>query len=266
MSTRRFSKTLVALAGAFALAGCGGSDPSSNNGTGGTGGTGSTETGSLLPLAVGNVWEYRVTATDGTVTKKRTTVLAREAVGGTGPYAALTAFKVETRKGPDLNSETDLDKTESWQGPASECTSCGADVSRDPERIVRYRELSYGAMTKLLQLEEFWDPPRIHVDGTTAHTKDGVLWIESYMETKIPAGAAATPAAKEEDLWRVTSGSEAVEVPSGRYEHSIHLTKTANSGSIKDYWYQRGVGKLRERGDNQTEELVSFTVGSGSTP
>jgi hypothetical protein len=250
------SKSVLAAAFAFALVACGGSDPSADS-------DGSTETGELLPLAVGNVWEYRVTATDGTITKKRTTVLDKEVVGGAGPYAALMAFKLVTRKGPDLDSETDLDKTESWQSPASECSSCGADVSRDPERILRYRELSYGAMTHLLQLEEFWDPPRIHVDGSADHTKSGALWIETYMETKLPTGAAAIPAAKEQDLWQVSSPSEAITVPEGSYEHSVHFTKTA--GSVKDYWFKRGVGKLKEVGDNQTEELVSFTA-AGATP
>jgi len=256
VSTQRLSNPILAVSLALALAGCGGTEPS-------TDGDGSTETGPLLPLAVGNVWEYRVTATDGTITKKRTTVLDKEVVGGSGPYAALMAFKVVTRKGPDLDSETDLDKTESWQGPASECSSCGADVSRDPERILRYRELSYGAMTHLLQLEEFWEPPRIHIDGTAEHTASGALWIETYMETKLPTGAAPIPAAKEQDLWQVSSPSEAITVPKGTFAHSVHLTKTA--GSVKEYWYQRGVGKLKETGDNQTEELMSYSV-TGATP
>jgi hypothetical protein len=229
---------------AAAVSACGGTDPDGNPDSNGK--------GPLLPLAVGNSWEYRVTDKDNVVTQKRTTVLDQEAVGGAGPNAAVMAFKVVTRKGPDLNADTGLDKTESWQGPDA----------KDAARIVRYRELSYGAMTQLLQLEEFWSPPRIHADGSAEHTKAGAMWIETYTETKLPVGEVAPAPSEESDYWSVVSPDETVEVQGGRFDHTVHIRKIASTGSgdAKEYWYLRGVGKIKESGA-QTEELTHYTVG-----
>ncbi|HWA71155.1 MAG TPA: hypothetical protein VG937_02410 [Polyangiaceae bacterium] len=243
MNREKLLKPVLMAALAALLGGCGGTDPEGN--------TESTGTGPLLPVAVGNSWEYRVTDKDGVVTQKRTTVLDQEAVGGTGPNAAVMAFKVVTRKGADLNTETGLDKTESWQGPDP----------KDSARIVRYRELSYGAMTQLLQLEEFWQPPRIHIDGSQMNTKAGAMWIETYVETKLPVGDVAPAPSEESDYWSVISPDEAIEVPNGRFEHTVHVRKIAATGGneAKDYWYLRGVGKIKESGA-QTEELTHYTV------
>jgi hypothetical protein len=237
-------KPVLMAAVAAALAACGGTDPEGNKDSNGT--------GPLLPLAVDNSWEYRVTDKDGVVTQKRTKVIDQESVGGAGPNAAVMAFKVVTRKGPDLNTETGLDKTESWQGPDP----------KNAARIVRYRELSYGAMTQLLQLEEFWSPPRIHADGSDEHTKAGAMWIETYTETKLPVGETAPAPAEESDYWSVVSPDEEVEVPNDVFPHTIHLRKTAvtGGGDSKDYWYLRGVGKIKESGA-QTEELTHYTIG-----
>lgn len=248
MSTHRFSKTALALFAGLTLVACGGTDPKP---------TDSGETGPLLPLAEGNVWEYRVTDAAGIISQKRTTVYAKEAVGGTGPNAAVVAFKVVTRKGSDLNVEVGLDKTESWQDMQDGV----------PERIIRYRELSYGAMTQLLQLDEHWDPPRIRVDGTDEHTKTGVNWLERYKETKAPADDS--PMTNDEvDLWRVESADETVTVAGEKYEHTLHVIKTSDggNGNVKEYWFKRGVGKVKEIASSQTEELVKYTPGSGATP
>jgi hypothetical protein len=216
------------------LAGCGGDDPPASA---------NTTTGALLPFAVGNSWTYNVTQ-DGESSNKTTTVMDAEPVGGTGPYAATKAFKVVTMKGTDAK-----DKTESWQGPRG----------GDTHVVVRYRELSYGAMTGMLQLEEFWDPPRIHADGSDAHTMSNVMYVDAYKETKIPAGMAAMDPTSEADQWRVLDADASVDVPAGHFDHVIHLQKTGGSDNSKEYWYLRGVGKLKESG-SQTELLVSYTV------
>jgi hypothetical protein len=171
-----------------------------------------------------------------------------EPVSGTGEYAAELAFKVTTRKGPDLAQTAMLDKTESWQGPQK-----NPDV---PERIVRYRELSYDASSQMLELEEFWEPPRIHIDGTEERTKQGALWVESYKETKLPVGGTTVVDAPRSDAWSVISPNESVEVLGTTYEHAIHFKK-----ADKEYWYVRGVGKVKETG-GQTEELVEYKKGT----
>jgi hypothetical protein len=256
----KLSVCVASLCVTNALLACGNVDPADNMqqaGTGGDGaGAGGTETGgggggaagapnmlpegALLPWAVGNTWTYRVTK-DGIVTEKVTTVGEEQEIGGTGPNAANSAFHVVTAKGTDGS-----DRTESWQSPSAD----------NPERIVRYREQSFGAMTGLLELEEHWVPEKIHIDGSPDRTVAGASWLEVYEETKLPVGL--TPTTKEtRDRWTVIADDETIEVPAGVFEHVIHIQKTGNS--TKEYWYLRGVGKLKETG-TQTEELVDYTI------
>lgn len=228
---------------AFTLPACGGTEPGDGNGNG------NPATGALLPMATGISWEYRVTdAGTGQVTQKRTTVGGMEAIGGTGPFAAQMALKVTTRKGPSLTDAATLDKTESWQGPQPGV----------PERIVRYRELSYDATTQALELEEFWEPARIHIDGTAERTAQGAAWVESYKESKVPVVGAPLLGAPRSDAWSVISADVAIQVLGTTYEHAVHFKK-----ADKEYWYVRGIGKVKEIG-GQTEELVEYN--SGNTP
>jgi len=247
MKSRLSSASITfASVACYLLLGCGTVDPLDGTGGDGAGGDGSggaaseLPTGPLLPWAVGNTWTYKVTK-DGVSALKTTTIGELEPVGGEGPNAELMAYHVTTAKGTDLN-----DHTESWQGPSSD----------EPERIVRYREQSFDATSGKLELEEYWDPARLHVDGTAEHTATGASWLDSYSETKLPVGLTATTK-ESRDLWAVVSNDEAVEVPAGKFEHAIHLRKVG--GSTKEYWYLRGVGKLKETG-TQTEELTEYKL------
>ncbi|MGC4090446.1 MAG: hypothetical protein QM756_21735 [Polyangiaceae bacterium] len=127
------------LSGALLLPACGSDAPTNKNGNIALG------TGPLLPWKVGNKWTYRVT--DGVeVTDKTTTVVAEEPVGGGGESAALPAYRVVTRKGTDLN-----DETESWQAPLPDA----------PDKVVRYREI-------LVQREDAAADAGDHLDALQA--------------------------------------------------------------------------------------------------
>ena len=57
------------------------------------------------------------------------------------------------------------------------------------------------------------------------------------------------------------SNTESVTVLAGTYT-ALHVQRTSSTGTIQDYWYARGVGKLKETGSGaQDEELMSFTLG-----
>jgi hypothetical protein len=188
----------------------------------------------LLPFKVGNSWTYRVTDDDG-VSTKVTTVEAMEAVGGTGPSQAAMAYRVVTKKGADS-----ADQTISWQAPVG-------------DKVVRYREQSFGATTQMLKLEEHWDPYKLHIDGSAEHTVMGASWVETYVETKLPVGEAAASATNA-DPWSVVSASEMVQVPAGTFD-AVVFEKSGN----KRYWYARGIGKVKEAG-SQTEELTAYKL------
>jgi hypothetical protein len=231
----RLSLTSIALASVASLAlGCGTIDPKN---TDGSGGAGPLPEGPLLPWAVGNTWTYKVT-NNGISTLKTTTIGELEPVGGDGPNAELMAYHVTTAKGTDAK-----DHTESWQAPSED----------EPQRIVRYREQSFDATSGKLELEEYWEPSRIHIDGSAEHTADGASWLEVYTETKLPVGLTSTTH-EARDRWTVVSNDETVEVPLGTFEHVIHFQK-----ATKNYWYLRGVGKLKETG-SQTEELTEYQL------
>jgi hypothetical protein len=207
----------------------------------GAGGEPATSDAPLLPWNVGNSWTYDVNK-NGTVTEKTTVVGALEVVGGSGPSAKLEAFHVTTSKGAGSN-----DHTESWQG---------ADAA-NPDRILRFRELTYDAKTGMLQDEVYCDPPKLHVDGSPEHTVKGASWLEKYTETTLTVGSPVTSHAVSE-RWTVLDDNETLAVPAGTFMHVIHLQKTG-AASSKDYWYARGVGKLKETG-TQTEELVKYSL------
>jgi hypothetical protein len=237
--------TLASLA-CLLLFGCGSVDPTADQpGAGGDGSGGAASEplpdGPILPWAVGNTWTYKVTK-DGVEALKTTTIGELESVGGDGPNAELMAYHVTTAKGTDLS-----DHTESWQTPSS-------DV---PERIVRLREQSFDASSGKLELDEYWDPEKLHVDGSAEHTVKGASWLESYAETKLPVGLTPTTHDVRE-RWTVLDNDETLEVPAGTFDHVIHFQKVGSSTS-KEYWYLRGVGKLKETG-TQTEELTEASV------
>jgi hypothetical protein len=225
----------------------GGTDPGEAGAGGssaGTAGSGEPPLEPLLPWAVGNSWTYEVTK-DGVTTIKTTTVGELEEIGGTGPYAEQMAYHVTTAKGVDS-----MDRTESWQAPDAD----------NPLRIVRFREQSFGAITGKLQLEEHWDPAKLHIDGSTEHTAAEASWLEDYDETKLEVGLQPTTHTVR-DRWTVIAADETLEVPAGTFENVIHFQKSGGS-SAKQYWYARGVGKLKETG-SQTEVLTDYSVAEG---
>ena len=220
-----------ALCACLALAACGEGEPG-----GGSADAAVIETsGPLLPFKQGNTWTYKVTG-DGEVSNKVTTIGAAGPVGGTGPHAAVTAFKVVTTKGA-------TDQTISWQAV-------------EGDRVVRYREQAFHAGTGELEEEEHWDPAKLHVDGSPAHTVAGASWLESYQETKLPVGeAASTETAR--DRWTVDAIDQLITVPAGTFRAIVF--QKAGGSTLKTYWYVPGVGKVKETG-GQTEELVSYKV------
>ena len=210
-------------------------------------------TGALLPLTVGNSWVYQVTKTDGTLSTKVSSIAANEAVGGDGPYKDVVAFRfVNGDKVDDPNGDP------SWQ-------------AMDGDRVVRYRELSVGQSSGNLKHENTWDPPRLRIDGSPEHVVTGANWEETYVETDHDIdtdadGGTFTPdggivMADVHELWSVVSENEIVKVPAGEFNALVVRRVLTPSGSIKNYWFSRGVGKVKETDETGgTEELVSYSV------
>jgi hypothetical protein len=230
---------LLALLPLSLVVGCGNEDPGTNN-NGNDGGGGDTCTlpaGALLPWNVGNKWTYRVIEA-GMPSQKVTTIESQEPVGGIGPHAAKMAHRVVTKKGAN-------DQTVSWQAP-------------DGNKIVRYREQSFSASNGALELEEHWDPYKLHIDGSADKMKfTNKAWFEEYRETKLEVGGMPATATAM-DFWMVEAECEKVVVDNKPY-NALRLSKTGGGGDTKRYWYVPGIGKVKETG-GQTEELLSWEI------
>jgi hypothetical protein len=201
-------------------------------------------TGDLLPWKPGNTWTYRVTDDTGTTTKITTISAAPEPVG-LGPLKDTMAYRVITKKSDGA------DQTISWQAQVG-------------DMVVRYREQSFAASTGKLELEEYWQPYKVHIDGAADHTQTGAMWAVHYEETKVKVvdDVLGTPStAPTDDAWKILNASSehvGVTVPAGTFEDPVIIQKAGGS-SLKTYWYVRGIGKVKESG-GQTEDLASFTV------
>ena len=235
----------VALMICLGAAACGKGDPGVT-GAGGTGAGGGGGTGDLsqqmLPLKTGNMWTYLVTDENQVPTPKTQTVMEAGPVGGIGPHACAPAFRMVTRKGANA-----MDETISWQ-------------ARVGTTVVRYREQAFSASTGDLEPEEHWDPFKLRVDETPAHTTAAATWVQTDQETKMPVEGTTTTTTVEE-RWTVAAERQPVSVQGKNYEVLIVTkTKPADPTATKTYWWARGIGKVKEIGVNQIEELMSYTI------
>lgn len=193
----------------------------------------------LLPWQVGNSWTYRITEPGEVTTEKTTTIGPAELVGGVGPNADAVANLIRT-------VESNAELTTSWQGPSP----------LNPLRIVRFRERDQDG-SPALPFESYYEPEKLRVDETPEHTRAAAIWVEEYVETLLRPGMEALTTAYRE-LWRVENDDETVTVPAGTFTAVVHFSKEGSTAS-KHYWYARGVGKVKEEGQ-QLEELVSYDV------
>lgn len=187
----------------------------------------------LLPLAVGASWTFRVTPAVGTPVDKSSTVEALEDVGGS--KAGTTAFRVRTAKTDGF--------TVSWQ--EDRCTS-----------ITRHREQTFD-LNNVRNVDTFYQPDKLRVDESPAHTAMGATWQITFTEVTTDAANQTTTISKTEN-WSVEGVAESVTVPAGTFT-ALRLRKTTSGAADKMYWFVPGVGKVKETGD-QTEELVSYTL------
>jgi hypothetical protein len=210
-------------------------------------------TGPYYPLKIGNTWSYWVTKagfgnTDPPYVKV-VTAEKEELVGGEGLNANTMAIKVVTAKrGPD--------KTHSWQG--SKQTPKGTIW-------VRYREQAFDPFTGGEDVEDWWDPYRLRLDETTDRTAKGANWKEVLKEFE-RAGNTAVVRKDKEIVWEVLAVNETLTIqprstdPKKVYKHCLQVRHSNAFGTAwKTFWFCRGVGKVKEVGD-QTEELVDHKV------
>lgn len=186
------------------------------------------------PWKVGTVWTYLLTdPSNGNTEVNDTTVEAWEGVAHGHPTTC--AFRV--------TGEKLFGNTISWN-------SYEGDIG------VRYAQEDYDSANNLVS-EQHQDPYRLKIDETPTHMTMGATYSEDFDETtNDPAGSVTR--AKTED-WEVISTSESVTVPAGTYD-ALHLRRVnPTNGKQKDFWFVQGVGKVKEVGGEQNQDLMAYT-------
>lgn len=233
---RRIFTVLVLVT---ASAGCGGdsggtSDPDA---AGGPDGSTLPPGQRYEPWVAGAEWSYKLTDPTNVLPPalgKKTTVMAPRDVGGIHAGKSASFVHVEQMVGTK-------DVYETYVG----------------DLAVRYKTEFYDDVGTLTATDVD-QPYRLRIDESPAHTVTGAQWSETFTETTTKPGMAPSTSTKT-DQWRVVDAAEQVTVMAGTYT-ALHLRRT-NTGGVQDYWFVRGVGKVKETGGGQEEELMSYTPG-----
>lgn len=189
---------------------------------------------SFQPLRVGATWTYRKRdLSSGAQGDLVTRVDAFEDIGDL--RAGTIAFRVFKEK---LGGGTSI----SWD----------RDLG---DRVVRVRDQNRD-LNDLVTADEYYDPHRVRVEDTPAHTALNATWIETYTQTDVDP-VTGNRVAVHRATWTVEAVDEMVTVPAGTFP-CIRLRRDAGTAP-KTFWFSRGVGKIREEG-GQIEELVSFNL------
>ena len=222
---------LVALLCGLAVAGCGG-----GNGSGGDGGGGDDPCGfgndDFLPYEVGFSWSFRVTDL------------------GTGNRSTK-----EQRIDPGMNHPTHgevvVQVTEKLNGTTT------SYLRREGGRVLRFEQQDRDE-TMTLERTTTYVPSQIRIDESDERTMFGATWNETYTEVvRDPAGTLVSEI-ETVDGWEVMDVDVDCEAPFGAFS-CIHLRRVRTQGGVaeKDFYFARGVGKVREVGANQLEELTA---------
>lgn len=232
---------LYVISSSLAAAACGnevpGASPDASIGDGGNAGDAAVppDIKTIQPWAVGRVWTYRNTDPDNpSVVKVQTkTVEAYEDVGGA--HAGTKAFRIRIEKLYGV-------------------TTALQDYVGD--RAVRFAQTDYDTVGNLQQQQSF-SPYRLKIEAAPDKLVDGATFSEMYDETTTDTAGTTTRARVMN--WTVVSMNDEVTVPAGTFRCIHYHRVDPTTGKTKDYWYAPGIGKVKENGGGQIEELMSYT-------
>jgi len=230
------------LGGAALATACGGSDggaggadaaPVADGGGGADGGEVSPcgFEGRYLPYQPGYQWSYRVTnlGTPDVTTKNQ--VLTAETDAQLGPVIVQTTTK-----------------------------ATGSTVSalkRVADSVLRLRQEDLDAAGGLKQTTVY-DPGQNRLDEAAENLVVGATWDDNYTVTVTdPAGTVLSTGART-DRWEVLGIDVACSSPLGDFQClQVRRQRIAGGISDKQFFYAKGIGKVKEVNANQVEELIS---------
>ncbi|HYX90351.1 MAG TPA: hypothetical protein VE782_02215, partial [Myxococcaceae bacterium] len=230
---------LLVLGAALLIAGCSGTPGSDGNTLGGPcaawNGPALPLTERYVPLKVGASWTYQVTSVSAGSYVKQDVVEAYEDAGGA--KAGTMAFRLHRDDVPPAY-------TLSWQ----------QDLGRS---VVRLREKNFDNSGALVQEIDF-DPFKLRLDECPEHTTAGATWAATFTETDITGSSTSTTSKSEQ--WTVDGVDVPITVPAGTFT-TLNVSRMNPNGKRRQYWFAKGVGKVKEVSDTGVmESLSAYTV------
>lgn len=209
-----------------ALAGCGGGDGPGDGVDCGF----PAQTDRYLPFAPGFSWTFRVTDL------------------GTG---------VQTTKSQTVSGEvTDDDFPGQMFLEQTTDKSTGTAVSLlalEGDALVRYKQEDFDE-TGVFERKTIYTPARIRLDEGRATT--GTAFDETYTAA-VTNALMETTSVETTDSWEVVAEDTPCSAPFGELTCvQVRRIRTVGGTANKDFFFARGVGKVREEGTSQVEELV----------
>lgn len=187
----------------------------------------------FLPYQPGYKWTYRVTdlTTPGSTNKSQTLTMETD---------------------PELG-EVIVQTTNKGTG------STVSALKRIDEAVVRLRQLDLDG-TGTLERTTTYDPGQNRLDEASAHLVLGAEWDDDYSLTVEKVGDAPVVGSRT-DHWKVLGVDVDCESPLGSFK-CLHVQRVRTAGGISDkqFFFAKGIGKIKEVNASQIEELVSCEV------
>ncbi len=184
----------------------------------------------FLPYQPGYKWTYRVTdlAVPGSTNKSQTLTMETD---------------------PDLG-EVIVQTTNKGTGTTVSALKIVGDA------VVRLRQLDMDG-AGILERTTTYDPGQNRLDEASAHLVLGATWDDTY--TILVDKVGGTPVmGSRTDSWEVLGVDVDCESPLGSFKClQLRRVRTAGGISDKQFFFAKGIGKIKEVNASQIEELVS---------
>ncbi len=221
-----FSITLCGVA----LTGCGGGDDDGSGADAGADGPCGFED-RYLPYQAGYQWSYRVTDLGNPAVTTKSQELTMEDDSELGAVIIQTTTKATG-------------------------TTTSA-LKRQADSVVRLRQEDRDELGAL-ERTTVYDPGQNRLDEAPSNLVLGAEWDDVYTVTVTDASGAPVSSGERTDHWEVLGVDVECSSPLGDFT-CLHLRRQRIAGGVSDkqFFYAKGIGKVREVNANQVEELVS---------
>ena len=128
---------------------------------------------------------------------------------------------------------------------------------REGDRVLRFQQEDRDA-TGALERTTIYEPPQIRIDESSEHIQLGAAWDEAYTEIVLDPAGVEMMRVDTIDHNEVLGVDDPCDSPMGEFSClRVRRTRLAGGVAEKEFHFARGIGKIREVGSNQLEELTA---------